>query len=92
MQTSVEENVSMPDIARKLNVSYATFRHTFKKYTGLSPAQYFINLRLHRAKELLRGTSIPIKEISYRLHFENPEYFATLFKKRTGLKPSNFRK
>ncbi len=92
MQQVIEENVSMPEIACHLGMSYATFRHTFKKYTGLSPAQYFINLRLHRAKELLRSTSIPIKEISYRLHFENPEYFATLFKKRTGLRPSTFRK
>lgn len=92
MQEMTEENISMPDVAQHLNISYATFRHLFKKYTGLSPAQYFINLRLHRAKELLRSTDIPIKNISYKLHFENPEYFATLFKKRTGVKPSEFRK
>lgn len=92
MQEHIEENISMPDVAQFLNISYATFRHTFKKYTGLSPAQYFINLRLHRAKELLRSTEIPVKEISYRLHFENPEYFSTLFRKRTGVSPSVFRK
>ena len=92
MQEMIEEDVSMPDVANHLYVSYATFRHMFKKYTGLSPAQYFINLRLHRAKELLRSTDIPIKNISYMLHFENPEYFATLFKKRTGVRPSEFRK
>lgn len=92
MHEKVEEDISMPEVAQHLNISYATFRHTFKKYTGLSPVQYFINLRLHRAKELLRSTEIPIKEISYRLHFENPEYFATLFKKRTGVRPSEFRK
>ena len=92
MEASVEKEVSMPDVARHLNVSYATFRHTFKKYTGLAPAQYFINLRLHRAKELLRSTPASIKEISYRLHFETPEYFTTLFKKRIGTSPSSFRK
>lgn len=92
MQDNIEADISMPDVARQLNISYATFRHTFKKYTGLSPAQYFINLRLHRAKELLRSTQVPIKEISYRLHFENPEYFSTLFRKRTGVSPSAFRK
>lgn len=92
MQENIEENISMPDVAEHLSISYATFRHTFKKYTGQSPVQYFINLRLHRAKELLRSTEIPIKTISYNLHFENPEYFATLFKKRTGISPSAFRK
>lgn len=91
MQQKVEENISMPDVATYVGMSYAHFRHTFKRYTGLSPIQYFINLRLHRAKELLRGTDLSIKEISYNLHFVNPEYFSTLFKKRTGIKPSDFR-
>ncbi len=91
MQRCIEEDISMPDVASALNVSYTTFRRLFKRYTGLAPSQYFINLRLHRAKQLLRSTDCSIKEIAFRLHFENPEYFATLFKKRTGLRPSDFR-
>lgn len=91
MQESIEEDIRMPDVAHHLNISYTTFRHVFRKYTGLSPAQYFINLRIHRAKEMLRGTNAPVKEISIILHFENPEYFATLFKKKTGMSPSEFR-
>lgn len=92
MQESVESDIKMPDIAFRLNMSYTKFRRLFKQYTGLSPAQYLINLRIHRAKEMLRGTNISIKEISITLHFENQEYFATLFKKKTGLSPSDFRK
>ena len=91
MQQHIEEDIAMPDVASALNVSYTTFRRLFKHYTGLAPSQYFINLRLHRAKQLLRSTDESIKEISFRLHFENPEYFATLFKKRTGMRPSEFR-
>ena len=81
----------MPDVARHFNISYSTFRHIFKRYTGLAPADYFINLKIHRAKELLRSSNIPIKEIAYELHFESPEYFATLFKRRVGMSPSHFR-
>ena len=92
LQESVETEISMPEVAEHLNISYTKFRRLFKEYTGQSPAQYFINLRIHRAKEMLRGSSIPIKEISYMLHFETPEYFATLFKKRTGQSPTDFRK
>ena len=92
LQESVESDISMPEVAAYLNMSYTTFRHAFKKYTGLSPAQYFINLKLHRAKEMLRGTTASVKEISYILHFESPEYFATAFRKKTGMSPSEFRK
>ena len=92
MYDAIEEDVDMPEIARRLNISYTKFRRLFKEYTGLSPAQYFINLRIHRAKEMLRGTSAPIKEISITLQFESPEYFATVFKQRIGCTPTEFRK
>lgn len=91
MTDRLETDIDMPSVARELNISYSAFRHHFKKYTGLSPQQYFIDLRLHRAKELLRSSSLSIKEIAYRLNFESPEYFATFFRKRTGMRPSQFR-
>ncbi len=87
----IEEEVSMPEIAQRANVSYTTFRRQFKEITGLSPIQYFINLRIQKAKEMLLGTNASIKEIAILLHFESPEYFATLFKKKTGVTPQKFR-
>lgn len=91
MQGSVETALRMPDVAEHVGISYTRFRNIFKKYTGLSPAQYFINLKIHRAKEMLRSTTASIKEISIILQFENPEYFATQFKKKTGISPTEFR-
>ncbi len=91
MIESIENNIMMPDIARKLNISYTSFRRLFKKITGQSPAQYFINMRIQRAKKMLLGTDASIKEISLTLQFENPEYFSTMFKKKTGLSPQQFR-
>lgn len=92
MQESLERDMTMPQLAGELGTSYATFRHGFKKHTGMSPSQYFIGMKIHRAKEILRSSDISIKELSIRLRFENPEYFATLFKKKTGVSPSEFRK
>lgn len=91
MQASVETDLRMPEVAEHVGVNYTSFRNLFKQYTGLSPAQYFINLKIHRAKEMLRSTSASIKEISIILQFENPEYFATQFKKKTGISPTEFR-
>lgn len=91
MQEHIEGELDMPDVAKHLNLSYTTFRRIFKKYVGLSPIQYYSSLKLYRAKELLRSTDIPIKEISYMLNFKNPEYFSALFKKATKMNPSDFR-
>lgn len=92
MNDFIEEDIRMPEIADRLNISYTKFRRLFRQYTGQSPAQYFINLRIHRAKELLRGTNASIKEISIILHFESAEYFTTMFRSRTGMTPTEFRK
>ncbi len=91
MQSAVESDITMPEIARQLNVSYSTFRHAFKLYTGQSPSQYLINLRIYRARQLLRSTMLSVKEIAYILRFDSPEYFATQFRRRVGISPSAFR-
>jgi AraC-like DNA-binding protein len=91
MQERIETDLQMPQVAEYLNMSYSSFRHLFKKYTGLSPTQYFINLKLHLAKRMLQNSTTSIKEISYLLNFETPEYFAKLFKKKIGMSPTEFR-
>ena len=91
MREEMETALTIQDIALMRVFSYSTFRKQFKEYTGLSPAHYFQDLKLQRAKELLCTTSLSIKEIAYSLNFESPDYFSTLFKKRMGKKPSDFR-
>ena len=91
MREGIETSLSIQEIAERLGISYSTFRKQFKNYTGLSPARYLQDLKLQRAKELLRTTSLSIKEIAYSLNFESPDYFSTQFKKKMGKKPSDFR-
>ena len=91
MHQHIDKNLEIPSIAEYLNISYSSFRHTFKQYTGIAPSQYYLNLKLQRAKDMLRSTTAPIKEISYHLHFDTPEYFTKLFKLKTGMTPSQFR-
>lgn len=91
MKEQIEEPISPEVIATQLGLGYSWFRRMFKDYTGVSPAQYQIQLRLIRAKELLTRTTLNISEIAYQLHFENAGQFATFFKKREGLTPSEYR-
>lgn len=91
MREEVESDLSVQDVASRIGMSYSLFRKQFKEYTGLSPALYFQDIKLQRAKELLRTTTLSIKEIAYTLHFESADYFSTQFKKKAGCKPSEFR-
>lgn len=87
----VSEPVNVELLAAQLNVGYSWFRRAFRAHTGLSPAQYHLQMRLNRARELLRDTTLPIAAISQRLGFESPEYFARIFKEKCGCTPREYR-
>ena len=88
---TLEDTLTIQEIAQELGISYSSFRKLFKEHTGFAPALYQQNLKLQRAKELLSTTDESIKGIAYRLNFESPDYFSAKFKNQTGMKPSDFR-
>ncbi len=92
MRQNTEREFDMEELARQHNVGYSYFRKMFKKYTGVSPGQYHLQLRMIRAKEMLVSTDKSIKEISLELGFQTIHYFSLLFKKKVGMNPSEFRK
>lgn len=91
MTENIHRQVNIQQIAANLGTSYSWFRKAFKDYTDYSPAQYFQELKLRKAKELLTETSLSIKEIAYELDFSSYEYFLSFFKKRVGVTPSEYR-
>ena len=91
IRESLEDTLTIQEIAQELGISYSSFRKLFKEHTGFAPALYQQTLKLQRAKELLSTTDESIKEIAYRLNFESPDYFSAKFKSQTGMKPSDFR-
>src|SRR5574344_77756 len=91
IRESLEEDLTIQQIAEEMGISYSNFRKLFKEFTGIAPSMYQQDLRLQRAKELLASTELSIKEIAYRLNFESPDYFSSKFKIKTGCKPSEFR-
>ena len=91
IKDNIDGVLSQEDIAARLGLGYSWFRRMFRDHTGMSPAQYQLQQKLLRAKELLADTAMNISEVAYAMHFENPGQFSTFFKNKTGLTPSRFR-
>lgn len=84
--------ISIDEYAHSHNFSISWFIQSFKQYTGTTPTQYLLFLRISNAKNLLENTSFNISEISRAIGYENPLYFSRIFKKQSGLSPSEYRK
>ena len=82
----------LPELARRLGVSYTWFRRTFAHHTGLSPHQYRLQLKVGRARTLLSETALTVKEIAFRCGFESEQYFCRLFRRKTGVAPGEWRR
>ncbi|TDQ08101.1 AraC family transcriptional regulator [Pedobacter metabolipauper] len=91
IQESTEENLDMETVASQLPMGYSLFRKIFKKFTGLSPNQYYIDIRIERAKQLLETTLLNISEIGFQTGFETVSYFSKVFKDKTGVSPKEYR-
>ncbi len=78
--------------AASIHRSTAWFIRNFKHYTGMTPMQYIISVRMTHAQQLLSTTDYTITEISAVVGYDNPLYFSRLFKKQIGLSPTDYRK
>ena len=64
----------------------------FKQYKGISPSKHLTNIRIEKAKELIRsGMDINIENIASAIGFSDPSYFSRLFRKMTGMLPTEYR-
>ncbi len=84
-------SISMEEVAESLNMGYSSFRKLFRDYTGISPGQYQMQHKINKAVSLLNEGKRSVKEIASELQFETPQYFARVFKKKTGKTPLEFR-
>jgi AraC-like DNA-binding protein len=92
MSDRMDKQIDFEELANEIGVGYSWFRRMFKRYTGLAPAQYFLQLKLNKSKDLLLNSSLSIKEISVITGFESQYYFSKFFKKKIGMSPIQQRK
>lgn len=69
-----------------------TLKRRFKAATGATLIEYLQNLRVEAAKRLLESSTAPVDDVSVQAGYEDPSFFRRLFKRSTGLSPSEYRR
>lgn len=79
-------------LSEKMNLSYGHLSYLFASHTHYSIEKYIILLRIERAKELIIGDRLTLKQISSLLNYSSVQHFSRQFKKTTGLTISSFKR
>ena len=96
LEQTLRENLShqwtVEEMAALVGLGITTFSEKVKSFTGFSPLNYLINIRISEAIKLLKRPDVHVTDIALDVGFYSSQHFATTFKKLTGYTPSEFRK
>jgi len=88
---NLDKSLKSDDIAKEFNYSSSYLFNLFKKSTGYSLIHFFNLKKSQKACEYLNYTDLSVKEISFKMGFEDPLYFSRLFKKYIGVSPKAYK-
>jgi YesN/AraC family two-component response regulator len=86
-----DANLNIATITKIVSTNETYLRKAFQDYLGMSPKKYIDNLRLKKAKSMLKSGYYSIKEIAETCGFSNEKYFSTFFLKHQGCSPSSYK-
>lgn len=87
IHSNLEKSYTVDELARKENMSVASFHNHFKKITAHSPHQYIKKIRLNKAENLISQNNLNINEVAIKVGYENASQFSKEFKKYFGYPP-----
>ncbi|WP_199619724.1 response regulator transcription factor [Paenibacillus alkalitolerans] len=90
-QNFQDAELSLKTVCKHVSMSTSYFSTLFKSHTGKTFIEYVTQVRMEKAKELLKLTQLKSYEIAYQVGFNDPHYFSLTFKKYTGDTPTEFR-
>ncbi len=91
IKSNYTRKIKLTDISSELHINPSYFSALFSQEMGRPFTDYILELRISKAKDLLRNTNMDILDISGATGFENQSYFTKIFRKRTGLTPRQYR-
>lgn len=91
MNDRLTDDFNLNHLAQIAGLSTYHFSRMFKRATGLSPSQYFIRLRMRRARDLLLETDRSVIDIGLDVGYSSPSHFSQVFRREMGITPSAYR-
>ena len=92
VQENFTRELSLDDVAEHVNLSAGYLSNYFKGKMGMTFVDYLTKLRIEKAKELLMHSNEKIYRIAEQVGYKNSQYFVTIFKKKTGVTPEEYRR
>jgi AraC-like DNA-binding protein len=91
MQEHINDNISLISLSKTYNYSVSRFSNLFKQKTGYAPIDYFLQMKMQKACQLLDFSDRSIKDIAFSMGFEDQYYFSKRFRKIIGVSPKKYR-
>lgn len=92
MAANIEEPLPLAELAAVIHVSLRQLERLFHRYFSMNPAQYYMNLRLRRAQELLTHSSMPVMQVTVACGFQSASHFCKAYRSLFGHSPSEERR
>ena len=83
--------LSIHEVSQRLAISPSYLSKILRRHLFRSFVEYVTEFRVERAKEMMAGTDLPTYEVAERVGYPDARYFSSIFKKQTGITPSEFR-
>ena len=87
METNLEEPLNIPEIAEKAGISHRQLNRLFSQYLRKTPALYYRDIRLDRARGLVTQTTLSMAQIAIASGFSSQIHFSRAYRDRFGLPP-----
>jgi len=91
LEERVGDNITLSDVASEVHVSPYYLSRLFKEVCGVNFQDYLTDLRISRAKQLLRNSDLACLAVGARVGYSSPSYFSQIFKRSTGKSPGEYR-
>jgi len=91
LRTNLSSDISLSKLADKFGLSQRSFTRRFKMATGIRATEYWQQLRIETAKDLLASSNLSIQEISYHVGYQDQGHLTRLFKQTLSLTPKDYR-